>query len=669
MATEHNWTRVLVPDDGRAKTGRGTNTVYAFPRYSNRESWETRAEHLRRRILVSAGLWPMPEKTPLRPQITGRIEHDEYVIENVYLESLPGFLVTGNLYRPVGKTGPYPAVVCPHGHWPEGRLEDSEDGSVPGRCISFARQGYIGFAYDMIGYNDSGLQVPHRQPASYTSGFFDDATSYLWGISLTGLQLWNSIRVLDFLVSLPDVDPSRIACTGASGGGTQTFLLTAVDPRVKASAPVNMISSHFQGGCLCENIPNLRLDAYNVEYAAMMAPRPLLMVSATGDWTVNTPAVEHPAIRSVYQLYDAADKVSTVQVDAGHNYNRESRDAVYAWFGKWLLGIDDPDEVKEQPFDADPPNSMLVFPDHKLPSSAISADQLMSNLVQDAEAQIQSLRPRDAATLQAYRDVMGTAYRYAVNATQPRSCDLQAEMVGVEERQGHSLARLVIGRKSVGERMPALLFAPNAPSSAVLVVDPTGKAGLVGEASPGSLISGLLGLGLMVLAIDTFKTGETAALTREDGVDHFHTFNRTDVALRVQDILNGIAYLETRAHSVHLVGIGSAGLWCLLARGLAEGVELTIVDADGFDYANDAVWAEQLYVPQVRRAGDLRTVAALAAPGSLLIHNVAGSFPVEWFRAVYDVARAPEALTIQADRADERMICKYLAKSQGRADH
>ena len=229
MATEHNWTRVLVPDDGRAKTGRGTNTVYAFPRYSNRESWETRAEHLRRRILVSAGLWPMPEKTPLRPQITGRIEHDEYVIENVYLESLPGFLVTGNLYRPVGKTGPYPAVVCPHGHWPEGRLEDSEDGSVPGRCISFARQGYIGFAYDMIGYNDSGLQVPHRQPASYTSGFFDDATSYLWGISLTGLQLWNSIRVLDFLVSLPDVDPSRIACTGASGGGTQTFLLTAVE--------------------------------------------------------------------------------------------------------------------------------------------------------------------------------------------------------------------------------------------------------------------------------------------------------------------------------------------------------------------------------------------------------------------------------------------------------
>ena len=567
-----DWTKVLIPQDGRTRTCRGTNTVYSFPQCLSRESWEARAEHLRRRTLVSAGLWPMPEKTPLHPRVTARMEHGDYVIENVYFESMPGFLVAGNLYRPRGKQGPFPGVLCPHGHWEHGRLEDSESGSIPGRCINFARQGYIAFAYDMIGYNDTGLQVPHRDVDSYVSGFFGDARGYLWGMSLMGLQLWNSIRVVDYLASLSEVDPSRIACTGASGGGTQTFMLAAVDQRVKVAAPVNMISAHFQGGCLCENIPNLRLDGYNVEFGAMMAPRPLLMVSATGDWTVNTPQVEYPAVRSVFQLYDAADKVTAVQVDAQHNYNKESREAVYAWFGKWLLGVGDAGQFKEQPFEVDPPERMLVFPERELPSNAVSGEQLVSNWIRDAGTQVLSLWPKDAATLHAYRELMGVAYRYAVNASQPQSSDLQVEALGADERDGYGLERLIIGRKEVGERVPGLLFVPDRPIGAALVVHPDGKAGLVEKDGLGPLVSGLLDHHLMVLAIDAFKTGETSTLRREEEVAHFLTFNRTDAALRIQDILTGIAYLHTRASAVHLVGVGLAGLWCLLARGLAGGL-------------------------------------------------------------------------------------------------
>ena len=209
-------------------------------------------------------------------RVFGEIKRNDYIVEGLLREP-PGFLVTGNLYRPIGD-GPFPAVLAPHGHWAYGRLENTTLNSVPGRAINLARQGFVVFTYDMIGYDDS-RQLPHT---------FGGKRETLWGLSLAGLQLWNSIRSLDFLQSLPYVQRDALAVTGESGGGTQTFLLAAVDDRVKVAVPVNMISLHMQGGCLCENPPALRLDTTNVEIAATIAPRPLLMISATGDWTANT---------------------------------------------------------------------------------------------------------------------------------------------------------------------------------------------------------------------------------------------------------------------------------------------------------------------------------------------------------------------------------------------
>ena len=271
----------------------------------------------------------MPEKTPLNAHVFGRIEREDYTIEKVYFEAYPGFFTTGNLYRPKGMKGPFPGIVSPHGHWGRGRLENSEAGSVPGRCINFAKQGHVIFSYDMVGRCDSGEQIDHA---------YGGEREALWGLSLMALQLWNGVRAVDFLETLPDVDADRIGCTGASGGGTQTFMLTAIDDRIKVSAPVNMISAHMQGGCLCENAPNLRVDISNIEIGALMAPKPLLLVSATGDWTRNTPTVESPAIRSIYAHFGAEDKVHEVQIDADHNYNKDSREAVYAWFGQMVSG-------------------------------------------------------------------------------------------------------------------------------------------------------------------------------------------------------------------------------------------------------------------------------------------------------------------------------------------
>src|SRR5436190_8320235 len=158
--------------DQRALEIRNLDMPYTFQPYKTKEEWLVRAKYLRQQILVSTGLWPLPEKTPLNPQIFGKIERREYSIEKVYFESYPGFYVTGNLYRPLGKTGPFPGILTPHGHWEYGRLENSELGSIPARCINFAQQGYVIFSYDMVGYNDS-RQVDHR---------FIGKPLSLWGI-------------------------------------------------------------------------------------------------------------------------------------------------------------------------------------------------------------------------------------------------------------------------------------------------------------------------------------------------------------------------------------------------------------------------------------------------------------------------------------------------------
>ncbi|MDH7571503.1 MAG: hypothetical protein QHJ73_18155, partial [Armatimonadota bacterium] len=206
----------LPPQDMRAATVRDRDTPCELARYRTKAEWQARAGALRRQILASAGLLPLPEKTPLQARITGRVVRDGYTVEKVCFQSWPGFYVVGNLYRPLGGTPPYPAVLCPHGHWKEGRLGNSDENSVPGRAISLARLGFVAFTYSMVGYNDSRA-VPHQE--------LGERREQMWGVSLMGLQLWNSIRALDFLCSLPQVDKRRLACTGESGGGTQTFLL------------------------------------------------------------------------------------------------------------------------------------------------------------------------------------------------------------------------------------------------------------------------------------------------------------------------------------------------------------------------------------------------------------------------------------------------------------
>ncbi|WP_436414741.1 alpha/beta hydrolase family protein [Petrimonas sp.] len=295
--------------------------------YTTVEDWKKRAEQIKTQILKGAGLEKFPKKGPLNPIMGDKRTYDGYQVQNVAFESLPGVYVTGSLYTPLNAAGNLPGILNTHGHWSE--LDDygRYRSDAQKRFAVMARMGAMVFAYDMVGYGQLAQEYEwvHHHPEALK------------------LQLWNSIRSVDFLLSL-GADPDKIAITGASGGGTQAFLLTAIDDRISVSVPVVQVSAHFFGGCVCESgMPIHKSDNFqtnNVEIAACAAPRPLMLVSDGDDWTKNTPNVEFPHILYIYGLFNKPELTEYVHLpDDEHGYDYNKRAAVYPFLAKHL-GLD-----------------------------------------------------------------------------------------------------------------------------------------------------------------------------------------------------------------------------------------------------------------------------------------------------------------------------------------
>jgi pimeloyl-ACP methyl ester carboxylesterase len=338
--------------------------------YDDKTSWQKRAAMIKAGILEGAELTHLPAKTPLHVMVTGRETGTGYTVENVALETLPGYYLTGNLYIPGDTTKPTAGILSPHGHFykPDGRFQPDEQKL----CATLARMGATVFAYDMVGFGDS-KQCSHEIPKALK------------------LQTYNSIRALDYLLSLPWVDSNRTAVTGASGGGTQTLLLTALDNRIKVSAPVVMVSAYFFGGCVCESGMPIHKrpgsQTSNVEIAALAAPRPMLLVSDGSDWTKNVPNVEYPYIQNIYGYYGDVQDVQNVHLpNEKHDYGLNKRMAVYAFFAKHLkLNI----AAVSKNGMVDETNSLVYTPAelavwsgvHPLPGNAVKGDGAVGGLL------------------------------------------------------------------------------------------------------------------------------------------------------------------------------------------------------------------------------------------------------------------------------------------------
>jgi hypothetical protein len=289
--------------------------------------WKQHADSIRTQLRKGMELDKFPARTPLNPRYRNKKVLDGYTVESVVFESLPGFFVTGNLYRPAGqqKKKSLAVILCPHGHFPEANDYARFRKDMQIRCASLAKMGAVVFAYDMVGWGES-VQVDHKYP------------------KVLAFQTWNSIRAIDFLLTLPEADPKRIGVTGASGGGTQTFMVAALDDRVKVSVPVVMVSAHFFGGCNCESGMPVHKSGNtvfsNTEIACVVAPKPMLWVSDGSDWTKNNETVEYPFARHIYGLYNKESMVESFHLpNDQHDYGVTKRMAVYPFMAKHL-GLD-----------------------------------------------------------------------------------------------------------------------------------------------------------------------------------------------------------------------------------------------------------------------------------------------------------------------------------------
>jgi dienelactone hydrolase len=668
FAADEQVTRVLQPGqhpkDSRLGKPKELNGYFPLTVPADRARWEARRREVREQVLVATGLWPMPDRPAVEAIIHGKIDRDDYTIEKVYFASYPGHYVSGNLYRPKNKTGKLPGVLCPHGHWRNGRFYDAgeqdalnqikmaaektiEGARYPlqARCAQLARMGCVVFHYDMVGVADS-------QPIAHTTGF-TDAEAELRLQSFMGLQTFNSIRALDFLAAQPEVDPERLGVTGASGGGTQTFMLCAIDDRPAAAFPAVMVSTAMQGGCICENCSYLRQDTGNIELAGLFAPRPFGM-SGANDWTIDIETKGLPELKALYRLYGAEDRVmAKCFPQFPHNYNQVSREVMYNWFNKHLR-LGQPKPVQEKPFVAVDPKELSVFDEqHPRPSDALDAVGLRKNITAIAERQLGALRPTDGKSLEPYRSAVGTALRVMVGDRLPGPADVDAKKVKTEARDNLRLEKWILGRKEKSEEIPAVLLVPSDAKAMVVVwVHPDGKASLFRDGKLVAAAQHILDAKASILAADLFLTGEflpvTAPAVDARYAGYTFGYNRPLLANRVHDLLTVIAFAASRPEikSVDLVGFDKAGVWTLLARGLCgDKVRRSAVHAD-FDFDQVHSTSDEMMLPGAVKYGGIAGLAALCAPQELLIHGL-GKRSLPLTEVAYRAAS-------QSDRLDMR---------------
>lgn len=380
--------RVSSQDEDSESRFREPVTLHEYHPFRDRgeKNWEARREEIRQRTQLAAGLFPLPERTPLRSRRFPSVHGEGFEVAPVYFESFPGHYVTGSLFLPTGaslakglRNGKRPGVLCPHGHWTDGRFYDSltraggrgarqqiakgaerfwnaARNPIVARSVQLARMGCIVFVYDMIGYADSRQLVEHRrgprpgmngtEPGEF--GFVSPQATLRLQTNF-GLQTWNSVRALDFLADREGVDPDRILVTGASGGATQTMVLSAIDDRVDAAFPAVMVSTAMQGGCTCENSHYLRIAQGNIDIAAATAPRPLGLTAAD-DWTIELEARGHPDLAALYQQLEASDSYEAhFDTHFQHNFNHVSRAHLYD-FVNHHFGLGEETPVLERDF-------------------------------------------------------------------------------------------------------------------------------------------------------------------------------------------------------------------------------------------------------------------------------------------------------------------------------
>ena len=649
----------ILADDIRLQPLKDLNGYFPFVAPGSLNEWDERKEYVRAQILVAQGLWPMPTRTPLNAVIHGKIDRGEYTIEKVYFESAPGFYVTGNLYRPKNIKGKVPGVMFAHGHREDARFylkppavlrKEIADGAerferaglsnYQAMSRQLALMGCVVWQWDMLSDSDSiqfsrelvhrfARQRPEMNTAENWGLYSPQAESHLQ--SIMGLQTLNAVRGLDFLLSLPEVDPERTAITGGSGGGTQTMLLAAIDERIKLSFPVVMVSTAMQGGCTCESSSQLRVNTGNVEFAALAAPRPQGMNTAN-DWTKEMATKGFPDLQKLYTLYGKKDHVFLLRGEHfPHNYNAVTRSAFYTFLNKhFKLGFASP--VIEQDFDPLPREQLTVWDAaHPAPKAADPAFErgLLQWLRRDADAQLRAA----AATPEGLTQIIRPAVEVVIGRTFAKAGNVDWVLKDKQDRGGYLEMSGTLINRTYGEELGAVwLYPKQGNGRAVIWLDDDGKSAL--RNADGSVKSAVLALvqgGATVLGVDLlFQGGAPVKQTRvvanpREFAGYTFGYNHALFAQRTHDVLsivNLLRHTKVGSHpnprTVAIAGWRSTGPIVAAARALAgPAIDRAAVDTNGFRFGQVLDYRSPMFLPGGSKYLDLPGILALNAPHPL----------------------------------------------------
>ena len=635
-------------EDARDRPLKDLNGYFPFTPPSDAAAWPARRAAVRDRVQVALGLLPMPTRTPLHAVIHGKREMGDYTIEKVYFESAPGLFVTGNLYRPKNAPGKAPAVLFAHGHWKDARflnqdaayvrkeIETGQEKFTEGgksrfqsMAVQLARMGCVVWQWDTLSDSDAvqfAPEVIHRF-AKRRPEMEDPAA---WGLysapaesrlqSVLGLQAWNALRGVDFVLSLPDVDPKRVAITGASGGGTQTMLLAALDDRIALSFPAVMVSTAMQGGCSCENASLLRIGQGNVDFAASFAPKPQGMTTAN-DWTKEMSVKGFPELRQLYATLGHADEVMLHRDEKSpHNYNLAARTAFYGWLNQhFALGQATP--IVERDYTVLGKAELSVWDEAHPAPVAGSPDferRLLRWFADDSDTQLKQASATERSTLlRRYVDaLLGEKVRPADLRITPG----QPQALGV-----HALHAVTLTNATRNEETRATVLQPAQPNGrTVLWLGDAGQAAL--RERDGKVRADFLSLleqGFTVLAADLYLQGG-AKVTRTRKVKETrevpaYTFGYNDslVVQRAHDI----ALLTAYAHQAFpgqlaIVATGETTPAAILA-GYHQAPDAAFLSTGGFRFAQLTEVHDPRFLPGGAKYGDLPgLIGGLPAPQS-----------------------------------------------------
>ncbi len=655
-----------LPDDVRLEPLKDLNGYFPFTPPTDRQAWEQRAEYVRRQILVSQGLWPMPSKTPLNVVRHGQVERDEYTIEKVYFESVPGFYVTGNLYRPRHVQGKVPGVLFAHGHWQDARLSQESEAKLRqeiatgeerfergGRsrfqsmCVQLARMGCVVWQWDMLSDSDA-LQLSREVVHTFAKQRPEMNRTERWGLyspqaeahlqSIMGLQTLNAVRSLDFLLSLPEVDPERTAITGASGGGTQTMLLAAIDPRIKLSFPAVMVSTSMQGGCTCENASLLRVNTGNIEFASLFAPKPQGMTTAN-DWTKEMSTKGFPEIKKLYELYQAGDKVMLQRGEHfPHNYNAVSRSAFFTWLNKHFK-LGHPSPVIERDFEPLTREELTVW-DAQHPAPKAKGDEFEKDLLQWLDQDATKTLLASAESLEGWQKTITPAIEVLIGRTFAAAGESKWELKHKQSHDTFVTMDGLIKNDTYQESLPVIWLYPKQWNGRVVLwLGARGKSSLFD--STGNLqseVKQLVDHGATVLGADLLmqgeflKPGETFQETPvvknpREFAGYTFGYNHAIFAHRVHDVMTLVRYLQTakvgshpQASQIDLVALEDTGTIALAARALCgNAIHHAAVDTLGFRFGQLTNYRDPQFLPGGAKYLDVPGLIGLNAPHPLWI--------------------------------------------------